>query len=141
MDLTTLLFEVGFGGSLAIVAALLVATFVAFLRMKNDVRRARLFIMADRVKGFLGSFTLGFVVIAVDFLLGVLALPLTQVVSAVAILLFVATMIYGSLQLFLIIRPPRPSITRGRRGRRVRTRPAEVASSGEASEGEVHVSR
>lgn len=141
MDLSTLLFEVGFGGALAIVAALLVATFVAFLRMKNDVRRARLFIMADRVKSFLGAFTLGFVVIAVDFLVGVLASSMAGIVSAAAILLFVALMIYGSLQLFLIVRPPRRAIAERPRNRRAGVRPDAVASPGEAPEGEIHASR
>ncbi|HYM41024.1 MAG TPA: hypothetical protein VEY12_12925, partial [Thermoplasmata archaeon] len=105
MDLAALGFEIAVEGSLAVTGALLLLTYVAFTRMNRDVRRARLFIMADRVKRFLGAFTFGFLLIAIASIMTIGGLPTAATVFAVVIFLFLAAIVYGSLELFLIVRP------------------------------------
>ncbi len=114
MDLAALLFAIGFEGALAAAATLLVATFLSFLRMHPDVRRARIYIMSSRVIRFLGAFTLGFVLITVVFLFSILSIPPPPVVSAAAIVLFLGAVLYGSLELFLIVRPRKAAGSTGR---------------------------
>src|SRR5713226_1355323 len=67
MDLVAWLFLIAFEGIVGLIAALLVVTYISFQRMERNVRRARMFIMADRIQRFLGAFTLGFVVLAATF--------------------------------------------------------------------------
>ncbi len=115
MDLATLAFEIGFEGALGAAALLLVLTFLSFLRMNREVRRARMYIMADRVIRFLGAFTVGFAVIATVFLFSILSIPPPALVSAAAIVLFIGAVLYGSAELFLIVRP-RKAAASSRRG-------------------------
>jgi hypothetical protein len=104
MDLPGLLLVIGFEALIALPAALLVITFVSFSRMEKDVRRARMFIMADRIKRFLGAFTVGFVVLAVS-VAALLAFPGFQTVFVGAFFFFLGTIAYGIVELFLIVRP------------------------------------
>ncbi len=107
MDLFTLAFEIAFIGAVAAAGGLLLLTYLAFARMNKDVRRARMFIMADRVKRFLGAFTLGFLLIAAASILTIAGLPTAALVFPVVIFLFLGAIVYGSLELFLIVRPRR----------------------------------
>lgn len=90
---------------LALVAGLLVVTYLAFARMNKDVRRARMFIMADRVQRFLAAFTFGFVVITVEFLAAIVGIPVPAVAASAVVFLFIGAMLFGSLELFLVVRP------------------------------------
>lgn len=116
IDLYLLLFEALFEGALVLAAALLVATYLALLKMHNDVRRARMFIMADRVKRFLGAFTFAFVVITLDVSTTVLGLRLPATVAVAVVFLFLGAIVYGSLELFLIVRPPHRRVFGSRSG-------------------------
>ena len=137
MDLAALLFAIGFEGALAAVAVLLVATFLSFLRMNPDVRRARMYIMANRVIRFLGGFTLGFVAIAVVVLFDLLSIPPPAVVSLAAIVVFLTAVLYGSVELFWIVRPRSSTRSaRGLRARAVRERPADPPAAQASREGE-----
>src|SRR3990170_9109014 len=134
---------VAFEGVLTLIASLLVVTFLAFIRMNKDVRRARMLIMADRVQRFLGAFTLGFVVITVEFLLAIVGVQVPGVVASVVIFVFMGAMLFGSLELFFIVRP--------RRLRRPFTKRTSAADGGlssreesleeESSEGGPHAAR
>ena len=143
MDLFVLAFEIAFEGSLAAAGALLLLTYLAFARMNKDVRRARMFIMADRVRRFLGAFTFGFLLIAAASILTVAGLPSAALVFSVVIFLFLGAIVYGSLELFLIIRPRRsriPSL------RKAAARPAAgnahaASPSEETAEGDPHAAR
>ena len=115
MDLLALAFGLLFEGALVAAGVLLLATYVAFVRMNRDVRRARMFIMSDRVRRFLGAFTLGFLLIAVASVLSLAGLPYASVIFFVVIFLFLAAIIYGSLELYLIVRPRRSQLLRPRR--------------------------
>lgn len=124
MNLLVLAFEIVFEGSLAAAGALLLLAYLAFARMNKDVRRARLFIMADRVKRFLGAFTLGFLLIAAASILTIAGLPEGAVIFPGVIVLFLAAIVYGSLELFLVIRPRRSRL----RSPRTATRPAAASA-------------
>src|SRR5205807_3232059 len=63
--------------------------------MEKNVRRARMFIMADRIQRFIGAFTVGFVVLAVTFAGSFVGLVLPAAVAAGAFFFFLGTMAYG----------------------------------------------
>jgi hypothetical protein len=105
-DLLGWLLVVAFEALIGLPAALLVLAYFSFVRMDTSVRRARMFIMADRIHRFLGALTLGFVVLAVTFA-GVLVWPALQTAFAAAFFFFLATIAYGILELYFIIRPRR----------------------------------
>jgi len=66
-----------------------------------------MFIMADRIQRFLGAFTVGFVVLALTFALSTFGSILPPAVFAGAFFFFLATIAYGILELFFIVRPRR----------------------------------
>jgi hypothetical protein len=107
MDLAAWLLLIAFEGIVGGVAVLLTLTYVSFARMERDVRRARMFIMADRIKRFLGAFTLGFLVLAATFATGFLGIVLPSGISIGAFFFFLGTIAYGVAELFFIIRPKR----------------------------------
>lgn len=143
LDLVVLVFEIAFEGCLVAVSVLLLATFLAFARMNKDVRRARLFIMADRVKRFLGAFTLGFLAIAAESIFSVTGLTPPAAVSGIVILVFLASIVFGSLELFLIVRPRRSPLASSRKAvvPRGGPLPRGAASAEDPSEGESHAAR
>jgi hypothetical protein len=143
MDLVALAFEIVFEGSLAVAGGLLLLTYLAFTRMNKDVRRARLFIMADRVRRFLGAFTVGFLLIAGASILTVAGLPTAAFIFLVVIFLFLGAIVYGSLELFLIVRPrpsPLRSLSKALPSRAAPTAPATPPAE-ESAEGDVHAAR
>ena len=105
MDLYQLILLAAFEGIVGGVAVILSLTYVSFLRIEKNVRRARMFIMADRIQRFLGAFTLGFVVLALTFALSTFGSILPSAVFAAAFFFFLATIAYGILELFFIVRP------------------------------------
>jgi hypothetical protein len=107
MDLYQLILLALFEGIVGGVAVILSLTYVSFVRMEKNVRRARMFIMADRIQRFLGAFTLGFVVLALTFALSSFGSILPSAVFAVAFFFFLATIAYGILELYFIVRPRR----------------------------------
>jgi len=107
MDLYQLILLALFEGIVGGVAVILSLTYVSFVRMEKNVRRARMFIMADRIQRFLGAFTVGFVVLALTFALSTFGSILPPAVFAGAFFFFLATIAYGILELFFIVRPRR----------------------------------
>jgi hypothetical protein len=107
MDLTGWILLIAFEGLIGGVAVLLTLTYVSFARMERDVRRARMFIMADRIHRFLGAFTLGFIVLAGTLATGFLGITLPGGVSVGAFFFFLATIAYGVVELYFIVRPKR----------------------------------
>ena len=129
MDLLGWLLVIAFEALISLPAALLALTYLSFARMETNVRRARMFIMADRIKRFLGAFTIGFIVLAVTFA-GLMVWPTLQVAFAGAFFFFLATIAYGIVELYFIVRPRRKVDTSGKsplrapfRGRIVATGP------------------
>ncbi len=142
MDLLALAFEAAFVGALAAAGVLLLATYVAFSRMNKDVRRARMFIMSDRVKRFLGAFTFGFLLIAAASILSIAGLPYASAVFLGVIFLFLAAIIYGSLELYLIIRPRRSPLLHSRRtAARQQAAPSPLSPAAETEEVDSDASR
>lgn len=131
-----------FIGCLVIAGLLLLFTYLAFARMNKDLRRARLFLMADRVRRFLGAFTFGFLLIAAASAMTLAGLPTAGDIFVVVIFLFLAAIVYGSLELFLIVRPRRSSLA----PRRTASRTTEAGGPTEsppsdAAGGEGHAAR
>ncbi|TLZ56826.1 MAG: hypothetical protein E6K12_06845 [Methanobacteriota archaeon] len=107
MDLYALLVLVAFEGVVGAVAVILSLTYISFARMEKNIRRARMFIMADRIHRFLGAFTVGFVVLAVTFALSFFGPVLPASVFGIAFFFFLAMIAYGILELYFIVRPRR----------------------------------
>jgi hypothetical protein len=107
MDLLQWAALIAFEGIVAGISILLSLTYVSFARMEKDVRRARMFIMADRIKRFLGAFTAGFLVLAVTFSTGFVGLTPPAAVVTGAFFFFLATIAYGCVELYFIVRPRR----------------------------------
>lgn len=128
MDLLALTIEVLIVGTLGIAGALLLLTYVAFIRMNRDVRRARMFLMADRVGRFLGAFTAGFLVVAAAAIMTIAGLPAADLIFNGVILLFLVAIVYGSLELFLIVRPRPHRLTRA-------PKPAPAQAGGNSAQG------
>jgi hypothetical protein len=105
MELVALLLLVTFEGIVGGVAVLLTLTYLSFRRMEKNVRRARMFIMADRIQRFLGAFTVGFIVLAAVFATIFLGVTLSPAISGGAFFFFLATIAYGVVELFFIVRP------------------------------------
>lgn len=143
MDLLALAFVIVFEGSLALAGALLLFTYLALARMNKDVRRARMFIMADRVNRFLGAFTFGFLLIAGASILTIAGLPTAASVFLVVIFLFLGAIVYGSLELFWIVRPRRTHLRLMQRARAPRPVPGASSEppSEQPGEGETHAAR
>ncbi len=142
MDLVALVVEIGFDGSLAAAGVLLLLAYLAFARMNRDVRRARMFIMADRVERFLGAFTVGILFLAAVVFLGSVGLS-SVVVSAVAIFVFLGAIVYGSLEMFLIIRPRKSHFSSLRRASpqaAAADAPSTLAPE-DSAEGDTHATR
>ncbi|HEV8595593.1 MAG TPA: hypothetical protein VGR51_08705 [Thermoplasmata archaeon] len=94
-------FEVLLGG----IATLLLASYVSFVRMNPEVRRARLCVMAARIHRFLLAFTLGFFSIVLVFFVSFAGIPLPLAVSTGSVFFFLAAVLYGSIEILLIARP------------------------------------
>jgi hypothetical protein len=102
-------------------SGLLGLTFVAFTRMDRDVRRARMFIMEKRIERFLGAFTVGFIALTVVIIPSSVGVSLPAVAGSVGLVLWLGAMGYGTYELFLIVRPPRVTLFRIRRGSKSRS--------------------
>ena len=105
MDLVQWAVLIAFEGVIGGTSVLLSLTYLSFARMEKDVRRARMFIMADRIKRFLGAFTTGFVVLALTFSTAFLGITLPAVVATGAFFFFLGTVAYGIVELYFIVRP------------------------------------
>src|SRR5437879_13105902 len=104
MDLYQLILLALFEGIVGGVAVIPRLNYVSFVRLEKNVRRARMFIMADRIQRFLGAFTVGFVVLALTFALSTFGSILPSAVFAGAFFFFLVTIAYGILELFFIVR-------------------------------------
>jgi len=109
--------QIAFEAVLVTIAVFLGATYVTFLRMNAEVRRARLFIMSARILRFLLAFVIGFGLLAADLLLVFIGIAIPSAVSLAVIFLFLGSVAYGSFELLLIARPPGRFFTRGRPAR------------------------
>ncbi len=94
-----------FEGLLAAIAGLLLVTYILFLKMNDDVRRARLYIMADRIKRFLLAFFIGFFALMVVILVGFAGVSLPAWVSGPMIFAWMGFTVYGCLELLFIAAP------------------------------------
>ncbi len=95
------------------ITATLLFAYVSFARMNAEVRRARLFIMADRINRFLLGFILGFVGFLVTLLLTAAGAPLPAVVSYPVFFGSIGAILYGAVEVVLISHPIREPFAAG----------------------------
>src|SRR2546430_17596299 len=107
---------VGFLAFFGIITGLLTVTFLAFTRMDQDVRRARMFIMEKRIQRFLGALTIGFIALTVFIILPPVGVTLPTVAESVVLFVWVGDMGDGTYELLLIVRSPRVTLFRLRPG-------------------------
>ncbi len=118
----------GFIAFFVALSGLLGLTFVAFTRMERDVRRARMFIMEKRIQRFLGAFTIGFIALTIAIILPSVGVTLPTAAASVVLVVWLGAMAYGTYELFVIVRPPRVTLFRIRRGSKSRSvQKAEMA--------------
>lgn len=147
MELVALLLLIAFEGLVGGMAVLLSLTYISFTRMEKDVRRARMFIMADRIQRFLGAFTVGFVVLAVvfagGFLQGLFQVSIPQAITVGAFFFFLATIAYGIVELYFIVRPRGAARTVSGKSLRslIRREPSTTPPRIEQAEDEVDATR
>src|SRR5713226_6742048 len=102
-DLWVIVVFLGFFGT---ITGLLTVTFLAFTRMDQDVRRARMFIMEKRIQRFLGAFTLAFIaltiLICLPFVTSAFGGGVPAALSFGLIIVWLGGMGYGTYELFLI---------------------------------------
>ena len=89
------------------ITATLLFAYVSFARMNSEVRRARLFIMADRINRFLLGFILGFVGFLVTLLLTAAGVLVPTAVSYPVFFVSIGAILYGAVEVVLISHPIR----------------------------------
>ncbi|TLZ70018.1 MAG: hypothetical protein E6K14_08715 [Methanobacteriota archaeon] len=87
-------------------------TFVTFRRMNKDVRRARMFILAERLERFLAAFTVAFA-------------------STIIVFVWLGGFLYGAIEIFFVVRPrPRGGYRLLKRAASIRTRARDASTEG-----------
>jgi hypothetical protein len=80
-----------------------------------------MFIMEKRIERFLGAFTVAFIALTVVIIPSSVGVSLPAVAGSVGLVLWLGAMGYGTYELFLIVRPPRVTLFRIRRGSKARS--------------------
>ncbi len=106
---------IAFEALLAGIAVVLLVSYLSFVRMNAEVRRARLFVMAARIQRFLLAFTLGFFSIVLTFFVAFAGITLPMGVTTGAVFFFLGAVLYGSVEILLIARPDLLKATHGDR--------------------------
>jgi hypothetical protein len=101
--------QIAFQIALIANVVLLAVTYYCFFRMGEDVRNARMFLMAARFQRFLLAFIVGFGAAAVRFMNTVVGHSIPEEVSTASVFVFLGTVTYGALELFFVARPKPPS--------------------------------
>jgi len=102
-------------------------TFVTFRRMNKDVRRARMFILAERLERFLAAFTAAFLFLTAALISTALGHPLPSAASTVIVFVWLGGFLYGAIEIFFVVRPrPRGGYRLLKRAASIRTRVREA---------------
>jgi len=104
-DLAVQLLAIAFQGLIVATFAILAIAFVTFRRMNKEVRRARMFILADRFERFLGAITIAFLALSVTLISSAVGLPPPAAASAVMVFVFLGGIMYATFEIFFVIRP------------------------------------
>ncbi len=104
-DLVSDLLRIALEGVIVATFLLVLIAFITFRRMNKDVRRARMFILADRFERFLASFTIAFLFLVAGLIASSAGFPLPASVSAVFVFVWLGGILYGALEIFFVIRP------------------------------------
>jgi zinc transporter ZupT len=105
MSLEVEVFAALFLALLLTITTLLAITYYAFFRMNVQIRRARLFIMSDRIQRFLLAFFLGFLSLVVAFVPSFSDVPIPAAITTFGVFFFFGTATYGSPELYFVAMP------------------------------------
>src|SRR6266508_4577790 len=78
-------------------------TFVTFRRMNKDVRRARMFILAERLERFLAAFTVAFLFLTAALIANATGHPLPAAASTVIVFVWLGGFLYGAIEIFSVV--------------------------------------
>ncbi|HYS73505.1 MAG TPA: hypothetical protein VEO96_05950 [Thermoplasmata archaeon] len=111
--------------------AVVAITFVTFRRMNKDVRRARMFILAERLERFLAAFTVAFLFLTAALIANAAGHPLPAAASTVIVFVWLGGFLYGAIEIFFVVRPrPRGGSRLLKRAASIRTRVREASTEG-----------
>ena len=134
-DLAAQLLTIAFQGLIVATFAILAITFVTFRGMNREVRRARMYILANRFERFLAAITIAFLALTVSLISSTLGVPLPAGVAVAIVFVFLGGILYGTFEIFFVIRPrPRKNHLALRRlmPNRIGVREAPDEASGDA---------
>jgi len=121
-DLVAQAISVTLQGVILATFAIVAVTFVTFRRMNKDVRRARMFILAERLERFLAAFTVAFLFLTAALIANAAGHPLPAAASTVIVFVWLGGFLYGAVEIFFVVRP------RPRGGYRLLKRTASIRS-------------
>lgn len=104
-DIYTQAVSLAFEGIMVTITTLLILTYVIFLRMDAPMRRARMYIMSDKLQRILLAFMVAFLSLTVTFLGNFAGLGVPAIVSTFIVFLFFGLIGYAFLELFFVARP------------------------------------
>ncbi|HYT18179.1 MAG TPA: hypothetical protein VEO18_08025 [Thermoplasmata archaeon] len=106
-------------------------TFVTFRRMNKDVRRARMFILAERLERFLAAFTVAFLFLTAALIANAAGHSLPAAASTIIVFVWLGGFLYGAIEIFFVVRPrPRGGYRLLKRPASIRTRVREAPTEG-----------
>lgn len=105
MDLAAQLFGIAFLTVLCVITGLCGITYYSFFRMNVQIRRARMFIMSNRIQRFLLAFLLAFLALVATYVPAFSGVGLPPAVGTFAVFFFLGAITYGILELYFVAVP------------------------------------
>ncbi len=131
-DLASTVLTIALEGVIVATFLVVLVAFLTFRGMNKEVRRARMFILADRFERFLAAFTVAFLFLVADLLASAAGIAFPAGVSAVVVFVWLGGILYGAFEIFFVFRPrSRWKHRLAIRSAATRARPSEA--SGEVS--------
>ncbi len=105
MDLAAQVFGIAFLAFLFAITGLCGVTYYSFFKMNAQIRRARMFIMSDRIQRFLLAFLLAFLALLATYVPAFSGVSVPAVVGTVVVFFFLGALTYGILELYFVAVP------------------------------------
>ncbi len=99
-DLAVQLLTLALQGVIVATFLIVALTFVTFRKMNKEVRRARMFILADRMERFLAAFTVAFLFLTAALISSAAGFPLPAPVSSIVVFVWLGGILYGAFEIF-----------------------------------------
>ncbi len=105
MSLEAELFGIAFSAFLILITGLCGVTYYSFFRMNAQIRRARMFIMSDRIQRFLLAFLLAFLALVVTYVPAFSGVSVPAAIGTTVVFFFLGAITYGILELYFVAVP------------------------------------